>query len=175
MISFKNFLLEYSQSNIKKIQFVKNPKIGWWLDNDPCYFFHGTHINNLDFISKNGLVAPTEGSTAGWISLALEPNTAYGYASMSSVGGETAFRSAGKQVKNTPKNERIVFILKIPKSYFIPRMAEERGAMQSTKNKLTDKSLYDNFSGTDSKYYELTEIRLPHNVPAKFIKGYMTK
>ena len=129
----------------------------------------------MDFISKQGIVSPTDGPTAGYVSLALEPNTAFGYASMSGVGGESTFRKAGKRVKSTPVAERAVFVLEIPKEYVVKHMASERGAMQSTKGKLIDKKMYDEWNKSDSEYYALTEIRLPDNVPTKFIKGFMKK
>ncbi len=70
-----------TEGKIKQKPFDKNPKIGWWLDQGKTLrFYHGTHIRNIDWVEKNGLLAPTEGSTAGWISLALEPHTAHGYA-----------------------------------------------------------------------------------------------
>ncbi len=170
MKNFRNFLLE---KKIKKVPFNKNPKIGWWLDSDPITFYHGTHIDNLEFISKNGIVAPKEGSTKDWVSLALEPFTGRGYAAMSGVGGETAFRSAGKKVKSTPIKDRIVFVIELPKKLVLSKMAPERGAVQSTKRKLTDKDLYNSWTKTDQEYYQLTEIRMPKVVAPKFIKGYM--
>ena len=160
---------------ISKQPFNKNPDIGWWLDNNPIRFYHGTHKDNLDFITKNGILAPKEGSTAGWISLALDPNTAFGYAAMSGMGGETAFRSAGKKVKSTPPKERIVFIVELPKAMVLSSMAPERGAMQSTKNLLKDKSIYDKYTKSDQEYYALTEIRMPKKIDPKYIKGYMVK
>ncbi len=170
--SVKNFKIFINES-INKLPFDKNPKIGWWLDNDPITFYHGTHINNLSFIIKNGIVAPKEGSTKDWVSLALEPFTGRGYASMSGVGGETAFRSAGKSVKTTPMKDRIVFVVKLPKKLVLSKMAPERGAMQSTINKLKDKSEYESWSRTDMEYYALTEIRMPKIIKPKYIKGYM--
>ena len=170
MISYKQFLEE----GIKKIPFDKNPKIGWWLDNDPITFYHGTHIDNLEFIIKNGIKAPTEGYTKDWVSLALDPFTGRGYAAMSGVGGETAFRSAGKKVKTTPMNERIVFKIQLPKSLVLKKMAKGRGEMQSTLNRLKDKKEYENWTKSDVEYYALTEIRMPKKIDTKFIKGYAT-
>ena len=172
MKTFKEFLLE---GKIKKKSFDKNPTIGWWLDNDPIRFYHGTHIRNIEFVEKNGLIAPTEGSTAGWISLALEPNTAHGYASMSGAGGETAFRDAGTKAKVTDKKERVVFIIELPKKLVLSKMAKERGAMQNTKTKLVNKTEYDNWNKQDQEYYALTEIRMPDKIDPKYIKGYMSK
>ena len=170
--TFRQFITEQA---IPGMPWNGNPKIGWWLDSDPVTFYHGTHIRNIDYISKHGLTAPTEGSTAGWVSLAIEPNTAFGYAAMSGAGGETTFRNAGARPVNTPKEERAVFVLRIPQKYFIPLMAQMRGAVTEYKDKLTNKEKYENFKGSDAEYYLLTEIRLPHTVPAKFIKGVMQK
>jgi hypothetical protein len=139
-------------------------------------FFHGTHKKNLSFIEKNGILAPKEGATAGWVSLALEPNTAHGYAAMSGAGGETSFRAAGAKVTNVPHEDRITFIIKIPKSEVLKKMAPERGAMQSTKNRLKDPAEYERLvlkgRMTDTEYYQLTEIRWPNVVPLKYILGY---
>lgn len=171
MLRFRELILE----GIKKTSWTKMPMIGWWLDNDPITFYHGTHVRNLEFIEKNGIIAPTSGPTAGWVSLALEPNTAFGYASMSGAGGESGFRAAGASPVATPPSERIVFELLIPKSIVISRMAPERGAMQSTKNRLKDKEEYENWTRSDVEYYALTEIRMPKKVAKKFIKSYMVK
>ncbi len=173
MKSYKEFLL--LEGKIKKKPFNKNPNIGWWLDNDPITFYHGTHIRNIDYIEKNGLKSPKEGPTAGWISLALEPNTAYGYASMSGAGGESEFRSAGHKAITTKKEERVVFIIKLPKKLVLSKMGKERGAMQSTRTKLINKNEYESWNKTDQEYYALTEIRMPNKIDTKFIKGYMVK
>ena len=172
MRNFKEFLTE---GKLKKKPFDKNPKIGWWLDNDPIRFYHGTHMKNTEWVEQNGLLAPTEGSTAGWISLALEPNTAHGYAAMSGAGGETQFRAAGAKASVTKQNERVVFIIELPKAMVLKKMAAERGAMQSTKNRLKDKAEYDAWTKTDQEYYALTEIRMPDKIDPKYIKGYMKK
>jgi len=168
--------------------------IGWWLDNDPVTFYHGTHISRKDSIQKTGIYAPKEGPTAGYVSLALEPQTAKGYASM--TGGESAFRKAGNAAKHVPLNERVVAILEIPQSYFLPRMAEARGNMDRERSKLIDKNRYEqekeewihnvmNRTGKtkeqvenllykfDQEYYAVTEIRLPEYVPAKFITDWL--
>lgn len=155
-----------------------HPKVGWWLDNDPVIFYHGTHESRVKYVLEKGLLAPATGSTAGWVSLALEPNTALGYASMH--GGETSFRSAGGKAKHVPVDERVVFVIKLPQSYFLSKMAPARGAMQEYKEKLTNKELYLQFkekhpNWPDSVYYQLTEIRMPKNIPANFITGWMKK
>lgn len=162
----------------KQLRWNGNPKIGWWLDNDPVTFYHGTHINNIIGILKDGIYAPKSGPTAGFVSLALEPNTSFAYASMSGAGGESGFRGAGQAARHTPKEERVVFVLEIPQSYFKSRMAPARGAMDVEREKLTNKEKYDAWVKTkksDQEYYAITEIRLPKHVPAKYIVGYMLK
>lgn len=164
--------IEYLNESIREIAISRHPKIGWWLDNDPVTFYHGTHKNNLSFISKNGIVAPTSGPTAHWVSLALEPNTAHGYASM---GGESGFRAAGAKAVLVPHNERITFVLKIPQHHFLPIMAPARGAMEDIRDKLENKARYLAWSDSgrsDQEYYAITEIRLPISVSPKFIVGY---
>lgn len=152
---------------MKQLRWNKNPDIGWWLDNDPITFYHGTHIDNLESIKKNGIISDD------YISLALEPYTAHGYAAM--MGGEKSFTQAGKKAKTVPPEERVVLVIKIPKDVVLKNMAPERGAMQSTKGKLTDKSLYDIHKGNDHQYYQLTEIRMPKKIDSRYIVGWMKK
>lgn len=159
-----------------EVSWNKKPVIGWWLDKDVVTFYHGTNMRSLHGILETGLYAPKTGPTAGWVSLALSPNTAKGYASMS--GGESAFRSVGVKARHVPMNERVVFVLKIPQAYFLPLMAEARGNMAEQRDKLKDKNLYKKFKEQypgwpDDSYYDLTEIRLPKYVPLKFITGWM--
>jgi hypothetical protein len=157
------------------------PKIGWWLDHDPVTFYHGTHERNLESILKSGIAAPKEGYTAGWVSLALEPNTAHGYASMSGLGGETqfrmkTFRSAGTKAAHVPNEERVTFVIKIPQNDFMKKMAPMRGAMTDIAKRLTDKDEYQKLvvdgGMSDAEYYARTEIRYPDLIPPKFIVGY---
>jgi len=170
---------EYLTEKLQRVKLKSNPstwKKGWWLDKDKIQFFHGTHKRNLEFIEKNGIVAPTEGSTAGWVSLALEPSTGHGYAAMSGSGGETGFRGAGQKAVNVPHGDRITFVIEIPKKEVLSKMAPERGAMQSTSGRLTDKKNYESAKAkgmSDTEYYALTEIRFPKVVPVKYIRGYM--
>jgi len=165
-----------------ELQWNKNPQIGWWLDNDPVTFYHGTHMRNIEGILKHGIFAPSEGPTAGKVSLALDPYTAFGYAAMGGDGGESSFRGAGQKAKTTPPSDRVVFVLEIPQNYFLPRMVDARSSMTDQAGKLDDRREYENFkrtaiapNNTDHLYYALTEIRLPEHVPAEFIKGYMFK
>lgn len=168
----------------RMIPWIRNPQIGWWLENDPVTFYHGTHQDNLEGILKGGIYAPRSGPTAGWVSLALEPNTAFGYASMK--GGESKFRAdaaqgfrgAGTTAQHVPANERIVFVLRIPHSYFKSKMAAQRGNVDHYRDKLTNQEAYTTWKskgGQDQEYYAMAEIRIPEMVPANFIVGVTRK
>lgn len=178
--SFKQFLTE----KIRKIPFVRLPKIGWWLDGEKITCYHGTHIRNIEWIEKNGLVPPEQGYTAGVVSLALEPNTSWGYASMSAMGGESGrgikadkgskgFRDAGAGAKSTPQEERVVFVLEFPKKYLMSKILPIN--YTSSDKKLNNRSEYDKWERTDQEYYAITELKFKGTVPAKYIKSYMTK
>lgn len=164
-----------------------HPRIGWWLDNDPVTFYHGTHKSNFKNIQEFGLKSPTSGRTAGLVSLALDPNTSLGYANM--YGGEVAFSAAGKNQKQTTVQERIVVVFKIPKSYFQDKIVPlgEYNSPEQVK-RLPDKSIYESwvkskqeqFKGDypiafDQQFYAYCEICLPDLVPARFISGVLSK
>lgn len=158
-------LFELQQN--KRIEWYR-PEIGWWLDNDPVRFYHGTHERNLQNILESGIQA----SETGYVSLALEPYTAHGYAAMSGAGGELDFRKAGANVVNTPHDKRVVIIVDLPQAYFLPKMAPARGAIEKTRDRLKDKTKYENWQSSDIEYYSQLEIRLPNNVPPKYITGW---
>lgn len=172
-------LFELLSEDVKVIPWNGNPQIGWWEDNKPLIMYHGTHKDNVEPIMKSELRAPSSGPTAGWISLALEPNTAFGYASMS--GGESAFRAAGAKASHVPPADRAVLVLKFPngksdleKLGLDPRL---RGNTDRTKH-LTDPELYAKWKAQgkqDQEYYALTELRIPKALPAKYIAGVMYK
>jgi len=168
-----------------EMPWVDKPAIGWWLDSDPVTFYHGTNARNLQGVLDKGIFAPTDGPTANWVSLALDPKTSLGYASM--TGGESSFRDAGKNAKHVPTNERVVFVIQLVQSYFLPKMAEARGNMDNKRTKLSDEGRYREWVESKTKqfgkypnvfdleYYALTEIRLPKHIPVQYIKGYMFK
>lgn len=159
----------------KQMPWNGHPIIGWWRDASPITMYHGTHKDNLDSILKTGIYSPKSGYTAGWVSLAFDPNTAFGYASMS--GGETNFRSAGAKAQSVPPKDRVVLVLQFKNVAELEKigLGPLRGMMDSTKTKLSDKSTYESWSGDDQSYYALTELRIKDMVPAKYIKGFMFK
>lgn len=167
-------LYNWLNEKIKQVPWKSNLKLGWWLDNDPMTFFHGTHISNIDTIEKEGL-KPNPESSEPYVSLALEPSTAFGYACM--MGGEACFAKQAKsgKAKTVPPNERAVLIIQLSKDFVLKNMAPERGKSVLAKGKLKDEKRYKEFSGTDTEYYQLAEIRIPKKVDPKYIKGYMIK
>jgi hypothetical protein len=169
----------------KQVNLSSFPKIGWWLGRDPVIFYHGTHKRNLENILKSGIKAPTEGSTAGKVSLAIDPLTARGYASMSGLGGEhkfKGFRNAG-QAKNVqthvPMEDRVILIIKLPRQYVQKIMNTEgfqaRGHMSELVNRLDDPNEYQNLvvdgGMPEQEYYARTEIRVPEVKPQSVV-GY---
>lgn len=78
-----------------QIQWDGNPKIGWWKDTKVLRLYHGTNIEYLESISKEGLNKPDP--KTGMISFAIEPFTARAFAVM---GGEARFLGAGAKAKN---------------------------------------------------------------------------
>lgn len=149
---------------------------GWWEDGDSVTVFHGTHERNIPDILKNGLTRMDPDT--GMISLALEPHTAKGYASMSGTGGEASFRKVGAKIKHTPMNERAVFKIVIPRDWLEANMDKNlSGNIGTAKNRMKSKEEYELFKKFEKKpdtaYYQLAELRVKKPVPAKFIKGVM--
>lgn len=158
----------------------KNPNIGWWLDNNFIRLYHGTHIDNLDNIEKEGLRSSPVGHTVGWISLALTPSTAYGYANMSKMGGEVAWgiknrdKTGKHATRGTPRSERAILVIDIPREFILKHM-KRTGSTNYLTDRLNNEELYKNWNKSDIEYYDLTEIQLPSPISPKYIKGYMIR
>lgn len=162
---------------LPKLPWDKNPKIGWWDDHDHITMYHGTHQSNLHSIDKNGIHAPSHGPTAGWVSMALEPHTSHGYASMS--GGESNFRAAGARAHHVPDHERAVLVARIPKTWAKENMNPHlRGNIDAQRDKLTNRDAYEAHAAAgrpDHEHYAMTELRFKNHVPRQFIVGYTQK
>lgn len=166
MKSFK----EYISEAIKKLKWNPIVDIGWWEDQDKVRLYHGTHISNVESVSKKGL--DRKDPDTGMISLALDPFTARGYASMH--GGETYFRKVGGKSKIVPTSERAVFVFDVPTNWLKKHMDKKFGGnVGSARDKLSNKSNYEKWTKSDTEYYQLTEFRVNVSVPVKFIIGYM--
>ena len=164
-------MITFSLFTESQLQWNGNPKIGWWEDQDPIIVYHGTHKKHLESVLKDGLTR--KDPVTGFISLALEPNTAFGYAAMS---GEAEFRAAGAKSVSVPPSDRVVFVFKIPKSWIMQHYDKNlSGNVGTAKKHMNSKEEYEKFKGNDNEYYSLAELRVNVPVPAKFITGYMKK
>ncbi len=166
MLTFTQFITEKAE-----LPWDKDPKIGWWKDHEHVTLYHGTHASRVDSIKKHGLKA-----AKGGISMALEPHTAHGYASMH--GGEANFRSAGEKAHHVPHHERAVMVYKVPKHY-VEKHADKHlsGNTDEVKDHLTnrDKYLAHKKAGkSDHEHYAKTELRFSH-VPNEYLVGHMKK
>jgi hypothetical protein len=178
---------------INEVSVSSQPKLGWWLDGEDIYFFHGTNKKNIPSINEKGIL-PAEGED--YVSLALDPQTAHGYAAMSGAGGESvykkSFRKSGAKATNVSHDDRVTLLIKIPKKEIIQSgegpikfkedFGEVRGTTKGIEKRLVDKDNYKSFKGSgtdpdstkDVDYYRLTEVRFPKNIPRKYIVGKHT-
>lgn len=171
MITFKEFLKE--EKEIKLIELNEFNDIGWWKKrNDFLILYHGTNKINLDGIVKNGIT--NKDPETGFISMALEPNTAFAYASM--TGGESNFRKMGAKAKIAKIEDRVCIVFKVPidfvKKHFDKNLSGNIGV---AKKRMSDEDEYQKFNGSDFLYYQLAELRFDEKIPPKFIIGYMKK
>jgi len=177
-MKFKNYLKEQQHIEDKEIPFEHDPKLGWWQDQEHVTLYHGTHKRNLKSIYQHGITH--KDPTSGMISLALEPHTAHGYASMSAAGGEHHFRYSGGKARNTPHEDRVVFKLKVPKHWIEQHKdSQYHGNLGHSKKRVTDKSEYEKLSKDpehkDYHYYAMSELRTKKEIPKEFIVGHMHK
>jgi hypothetical protein len=174
MKTFGQFVTEKQHDG--EIPFDKNPKIGWWKDHDHVTLYHGTHASRVDSIKKHGLKAPEHGPTKGNISMALEPHTAHGYASMH--GGESSFRAAGAQAHHVPHHERAVMVYRVPRAWAEKHANQHlRGNTDDVRDNLTDREKYlahKRAGKTDHEHYAKTELRFSH-LPNEYLVGHMRK
>lgn len=156
----------------KELPWHGHPKIGWWQDQEHLTLYHGTYKSNLHSVLKNGITH--KDPKTGMVSMALEPNTAFGYASMH--GGKANFRKVGGKAQHVPDKDRVVVVAKIPK-HFITQHHDVKlgGNIGDASKRLKDQELHKTWKGQDSEYYALSELRFKHHIPPEFIHGYMVK
>lgn len=169
MLDFKEYILEAVA--LKHLPWNGNPTIGWWKDVKKLTMYHGTNIDNLEGFAKTGLSVPDPRTKL--FSLAFEPFTARAFAVM---GGEARFVAAKSKALTVPENKRAVVVFDIPQAWIAQHTDEDLGGNDTThKDRLLDKTLYDQWKQNDQQYYQLCELRVKTAVPAKFITGYMLK
>ena len=150
-------------------------EIGWWFG-DTVRLYHGTHADHLPSIVEHGLVPHAQGTAAGFVSMALDPKTAYAWAGFSGAGGESVFR-AGSEVAITPPEDRRIIEVSLPQSFVSDLLQPAVSDTAILNYKLQDKAVYEAEKAagvSDLDYYALTEVRLPQ-VPAKYITRILTK
>lgn len=131
---------------MRKLLWESNPKIGFWINNDPIKLYYGTPFNP-DIIAKIGIIAPTK----RWVSMNIDPYTA-----QEKIG------------------DGFVIVTEIPMNWLFPRMDQRLGDnTNAEKERLLRKELYDKWSREDWRYYLNTEIHVVNSVPSRYIVGFM--
>lgn len=180
MLSFIGFIKENEDKFEEgEIPYDRNPSIGWWNDKrDFINLYHGTHKKNVPNIRQNGISVPDP--RTGMVSMTPDPNTAHGYAAMSSGErrGEHSFRMAGAKAVTTPHEDRAVTKFRIPMDWVRKNIDQNlRGNIGIAANRMTNKQEYDNWKAqnpksSDSEYYMGSELRFSKPVPSEFYVGH---
>lgn len=163
----------FESSSLAQMPWNGNVNIGWWADNDIMRMYHGTNIDFIGSIAKEGLNRLDPNT--GMISLAFEPFTARAFAVM---GGEARFLSAKSKARSliVPENKRCVLVLDIPKDFVFKYIDRDfHGNDPEHKHRLVDKSVYEQWNGSDQQYYQLCEMRLASAIPPEYLTSYMLK
>lgn len=159
-----------------KLPWNGDPKIGWWLDQDYLMLYHGTHLKNIESINNVGISRKDQDT--GMISMAFEPDTAFGYASMSGGGGEAEFLDSGESKTTAPK-DRIILVALVPMDWIQQNYDKGLGGnINLQKLRLTNEKEYRDSKSkgmSDLEYYQLCELRFKQAIPPNFIQGYMVK
>lgn len=176
MLSFIQYIAENLDPS--RSDHILHHSLHWLGDNQDgnhVYLYHGSHIKHTDNIKKNGVIKPDPDT--GLVSHALDPMTARGYAARSGAGGEKAAVKTNN-IQSTPKSERVIHILKVPKSVVKTHMADMRGNSHTDKTRLTDKTRFENAKAQYGKGksgehpYRTAEIRISPETSAAWHKKY---
>lgn len=163
-------LLE-NERTITKLPWNGNVQIGWWQDNKVLRMYHGTNLDFVPSIAKDGLNRMD--ARTGMISLAFEPFTARAFAVM---GGEARFLAAKAKAMVVSEDKRAVLVFDIPREFAFSYMDKNlHGNDTEHKKRLIDKSVYENWNSSDQQYYQLCELRLAKPLPPSMLVGYMIK
>lgn len=161
----------FEGKSVKQFPWNGNVSIGWWQDNNIMRMYHGTNLDFLPSIAKEGLNRLD--ARTGMISLAFEPFTARAFAVM---GGEARFLAAKAKALVVPENKRCVLMFDIPKAFVFKYIDRDfHGNDPEHKERLINKEIYDNWTRGDQQYYQLCEMRLASTIPVNMLVGYMVK
>lgn len=148
-----------------------NVQIGWWQDNKVMRMYHGTNLDYLPSIAKEGLNRLD--ARTGMISFAFEPFTARAFAVM---GGEARFLAAKAKALVVPEDKRCTLVFDLPSDFVFTYIDKGlHGNDPEHKARLTDKSIYEAWDRSDQQYYQLCEMRIAKAIPASMLVGYMIK
>jgi len=161
----------FESSNPMQLPWNGNAPIGWWQDNKVMRMYHGTNLDFVPSIAKEGLTRLD--AKTGMISFAFEPFTARAFAVM---GGEARFLASKSKALVVPENKRAVLIFDLPREFVFKVIDRDfHGNDPEHKERLIDKSVYENWTRSDQQYYQLCEMRLESVIPASMMAGYMIK
>jgi hypothetical protein len=174
MKNFSQLIKELSliaESKTIRLPWNGNPTIGWWQSAKILRMYHGTNLDNLESFAREGLNRPDPRTKL--YSLAFEPFTARAFAVM---GGEARFLTLKSKALTVPENKRAVIVFDIPQAWINEHKDEKLGGNDpACKQKLLDKSIYDEWKESDQQYYQLCELRVKSPIPPKYMSGYMLK
>ncbi len=152
----------------------------WSENEDFLPVYHGTHVNNVPDIIKNGI--SNKDPKTGMISVAIGSrgiDTAHAYASMSGAGGEHNFRQVGQRPVSVPHEDRSVIVAHLPMDWVHQHVDRNFGGNpDSVKERLRNPAAHDEYvrkNGEDTAFDETPELRFREAIPAKYIVGVTQK
>ena len=154
--------------------------IHWSHNKDHLVVYHGTHVNNVPNIIKNGI--SNKDPKTGMVSVAIGSrgiDTAHAYASMSSAGGEHNFRQVGQRPVSVPHEDRAVIVAHLPMDWVHQHVDRNFGGNpDNVKERLRNPKAHDEYvakNGEDTAFDETPELRFSEAIPAKYIVGVTQK
>lgn len=152
---FSNIVTE--TVNTKKLDWVRNPKIGFVAESTRTRLYYGCDTSKLKKIFREGIY----GSDDGYIMCSAEPYTALSHATMRQALTESL-----------DDNSRAVVVVDVPLSFFNDR---EIVVENDRHRRFTNTKLYEEWGKSDCEYYALINVMVPDHIPVQWIRGYMTK
>lgn len=151
--------------------------IHWSQNKSHLVVFHGTHIDNVPEIMKNGI--NNKDPKTGMVSVAIGSHAqdiAHGYAAMS---GEHGFRQAGQRATTVPHEQRAIVTAHLPMDWVHKNVDRNFGGNPTNvRQRLADPELHTHHvvhTGSDFSPTETPELRFKQAIPAKYIVGVSQK
>ncbi len=147
------------------------PAVNWWLDNEIIPAYHGFSTIHLQSILEHGLL--TSEST-GLVYLTPDYGTAARFSLFGSKGVDALAKYRTAAYYMPPLNSCAVLHIDLPNDFVVSnsywRKEQGRIFQSQTQPRLENRSLYDNYNGTDSEYYEDQEFYVNRGVSADHFK-----